>query len=64
MNPGIFDYLEPGVMLEGKPMENLARAGQLRAYKHDGFWQPMDTYREAQILNSLWVQQQAPWKNW
>jgi len=51
-------------MLESRPMENLARDGQLRAYKHNGFWQPMDTYREAQILNSLWTNQQAPWKNW
>jgi glucose-1-phosphate cytidylyltransferase len=64
MSPRVFDYLEVGMMLEGRPMENLARDGQLRAYKHNGFWQPMDTYREAQILNSLWTNQQAPWKNW
>ena len=64
MSPRVFDYLEVGMMLESRPMENLARDGQLRAYKHNGFWQPMDTYREAQILNSLWTNQQAPWKNW
>ena len=64
MSPRVFDYLEAGSMLEARPMEKLAHDGQLTAYKHEGFWQPMDTYRESQLLNSLWVSDQAPWKNW
>ena len=64
MSPEVFDYLEVGSMLETGPMEKLARDGQLAAYRHEGFWQPMDTYRESQLLNSLWDNNQAPWKNW
>ena len=64
MSPKVFDYLKAGSMLESGPMEKLARDGQLAAYKHEGFWQPMDTYRESQLLNSLWSNGQAPWKNW
>ena len=40
------------------------RDGQLMAFRHDGFWQPMDTYREAQLLNGLWESGQAPWRVW
>jgi glucose-1-phosphate cytidylyltransferase len=60
------DYLpnDPGVMLERKPMDNLVRDGQLNAYKHEGFWQPMDTYQEVQYLNQLWNIGKAPWKVW
>ncbi|MEI6786589.1 MAG: glucose-1-phosphate cytidylyltransferase [Verrucomicrobiota bacterium] len=60
------DYLpnDPGVMLERKPMEDLVRDGQLHAYKHNGYWQPMDTYQEAQYLNQLWIAGKAPWKIW
>jgi glucose-1-phosphate cytidylyltransferase len=63
---GLLDYLpnDPGVMLERKPMDDLARDGQLNAYKHEGFWQPMDTYQEAQYLNQLWNTGKAPWKIW
>lgn len=62
----LFDYLtnDPLMMLERKPMEDLARDGQLNAYKHDGFWQPMDTYQETQYLNKLWTEKQAPWSVW
>lgn len=61
-----FDYLtdDPGEMLERKPMEKLTRDGQLHAFKHEGFWQPMDTYQEASYLNKLWAEGQAPWKVW
>jgi glucose-1-phosphate cytidylyltransferase len=62
--PEVFNYLLPGQMLEGKPMETLAHEGRLGAYKHLGFWQPMDTFRESQLLNTLWSQNNAPWKNW
>lgn len=62
----LFDYLDddPGMMLERKPMEDLTRDQQLNAYKHEGFWQPMDTYQEAQHLNKLWAEGKAPWKVW
>jgi glucose-1-phosphate cytidylyltransferase len=62
----MFDYLplDARVMLEGAPMNNLVRDGELNAYKHDGFWQPMDTYQESQYLNKLWAEDRAPWKVW
>ncbi len=62
----LFDYLpnDPGVMLERKPMDDLVRDGQLNAYKHESFWQPMDTYQEAQYLNKIWIDGRAPWKVW
>ena len=65
-NPGIFDYLpdDPRMMFERKPMDDLVRDGQLHAYKHEGFWQPMDTYQETQHLNQLWAENKAPWKVW
>lgn len=61
-----FDYLsdDPGVMLEQQPMQQLVRDGQLNAYRHEGFWQPMDTYQETQHLNQLWAEGRAPWKVW
>ena len=63
-NPGVFNYLEFDSVLEENPLRELATQAQLGAYKHSGFWQPMDTYRESLLLNSLWAQGQAPWKNW
>ena len=60
----VFKYLKSDEMFEGKPMEQLAAEGKLGAYKHEGFWQPMDTFRESQLLNQLWTQNNAPWKNW
>ena len=62
----MFDYLpdDPRVMLEQKPMEDLAQDSQLNAYNHEGFWQPMDTYQEMQHLNNLWTEGRAPWKVW
>jgi glucose-1-phosphate cytidylyltransferase len=52
------------VMLEREPMQKLAADGQLAAYTHSGFFQPMDTPRERDILNSLWESGRAPWKVW
>lgn len=49
---------------ERGPMEHLAAAGELAAYRHEGFWQPMDTLRDKQTLESLWDAGQAPWKKW
>jgi glucose-1-phosphate cytidylyltransferase len=62
----MFDYLpdDATVMLERAPMDALVRDGQLNAYRHEGFWQPMDTYQEALYLNSLWDSGKAPWKVW
>lgn len=63
---GLFEYLpnDPNMMLERTPMENLVRDSQLHAYRHEGFWQPMDTYQESQYLNQLWAEGKAPWKVW
>jgi glucose-1-phosphate cytidylyltransferase len=63
-NREVFNYLEEKSILENEPMAALARAGQLMAFRHDGFWQPMDTYREFSLLNELWDSGNAPWKVW
>jgi glucose-1-phosphate cytidylyltransferase len=64
-NPEIFDYLEDdATILEKEPLERLARERQLAAFRHSGFWQPMDTLREKMLLESLWANGQAPWKTW
>jgi glucose-1-phosphate cytidylyltransferase len=60
----VFDFIEADSILEKEPLERLASLGQLKSYKHKGFWQPMDTYRETQELNLLWEQNRAPWKIW
>lgn len=63
--PGVFDYLEGDhTILEREPLERLAAEGQLMAYRHTGFWQPMDTLRERQLLEALWQSGNAPWKSW
>lgn len=63
--PEVFDYLGgDATILEREPLERLAAAGQLMAFRHPGFWQPMDTLREKQYLESLWTGGQAPWKTW
>ena len=63
-NKEIFDYLEKDEPLEEGPLGNLVRLKQLTAYKHLGFWQPMDTYREYLILQKMWDSGKAPWKIW
>lgn len=61
---GVFDYLGgDDSVLEREPLERLARDGQLMAYRHRGFFQPMDTLRERELLESLWAQGDAPWKS-
>lgn len=63
--PGALDYFGGDEMpLEREPMQRLAGEGQLMAYRHDGFWQPMDTLREKNILETLWESGKAPWKVW
>ena len=62
----IFQYLpdDPGMMLEQYPMRRLTADGQLAAFRHERFWQPMDTFQEFTLLNSLWEKGNAPWKVW
>ncbi len=63
--PGVFDYLTgDDCVLEEKPLQRLAADDQLRAYRHTGFWQPMDTFRESRLLNDLWASGKAPWRIW
>ena len=63
--PGLFDRLESDDdILERAPLEILADMGELMAFRHEGFWQPMDTIREKQLLESLWESGEAPWKTW
>lgn len=64
--PEIFDYIKGGdeTVFEREPLETLAAQGQLAAYKHDGFWQCMDTQRDKQSLETLWADGTAPWKVW
>jgi glucose-1-phosphate cytidylyltransferase len=63
--PGVFAYLnDDKTILERDPLEKLATDKQLMAFRHEGFWQPMDTLREKQMLESLWASGKAPWKMW
>ncbi|HXG43480.1 MAG TPA: glucose-1-phosphate cytidylyltransferase [Gemmatimonadales bacterium] len=61
----VFDYLpDDETILEREPLERLSQDGQLMAYRHCGFWQPMDTLREKQLLEALWQSGNPPWKMW
>lgn len=60
----VFEYLTADCVLEREPLEALAKERQLVSYRHQGFWQPMDTYRESKLLNDLWQTGSAPWKVW
>ena len=63
--PAIFDLLtDDSTVLEREPLEQLANRGELMAFYHAGFWQPMDTLREKQILENLWTSGKPPWKTW
>lgn len=65
LNKKIFNYLGDGSeMLEAGPLEAIARDGEMTAYKHKGFWSPMDTLRDKEYLEELWRKQKAPWKVW
>lgn len=65
LEPEVFDYIEgDDVPFESTPLERLAAEGELMAFRHDGFWQPMDTLREKQLLEKLWSSGKAPWKVW
>lgn len=62
--PAVLDHLGPGSALEGEPLAALARARQLRAFRHEGFWDCLDTYKDAVELGDLWARGDAPWKLW
>ena len=63
--PGIFDYLQDDLtILEKTPLETLAKEKKLTAFKHNGFWYPMDTIRDKKHLENLWYSNKAPWKTW
>ncbi len=63
--PAIFDFIpDDGTSLESVSLEKLAEAGQLAAYRHEGFWQCMDTLRDKRLLTGLWEANEAPWKTW
>ena len=65
LEPGIFDLIEgDSTVFEKEPLEKVAKMGELKAYKHDGFWQCMDNIREKNMLENLLDQDKAPWKRW
>lgn len=65
LEPGVIDLIDgDGTVWEREPMEHLARDGQLSAFRHSGFWQPMDTLRDRMVLEELWESGRAPWKVW
>lgn len=66
LEPQVFEYIKDGdpTIWERSPLEGLARDGELNAYKHTGFWKPMDTLRDKLELNDMWAGNKAPWKVW
>lgn len=65
LHPSVIDEVDGDACIwERQPLSNLANNGQLAAYKHEGFWQPMDTLRERNMLNEMWASGKAPWKVW
>lgn len=65
LEPSVLDYIkDDSVLWEKQPMEKLAKEGELMAFQHSGFWQPMDTLRDKRLLEELWLSGKAPWKTW
>ena len=65
LEPGVMDYIDgDSTVWEREPMENLARNGLLSAYRHNGYWQNMDTLRDKNVLEDIWQSGEAPWKIW
>ena len=64
--PEVFDYITNGdaTFFEREPLENIAKQGKMSAFKHSGFWKPMDTMRDNIELNEMWDKGEAPWKVW
>ncbi len=64
LEPGVFDYIPGDVAWEQEPLRRIAQDGQMVAFRHDDFWQCMDTYRDLKILEGYWSSGEAPWKVW
>ncbi len=64
IEPEFLDHVAPDSVLERDPLERAAGAGRLAAYRHDGFWDCMDTYKDAIVLNDLWAAGNPPWRVW
>jgi len=65
LEPGVLDYItDDSTIWEQEPLQNLAKDGMLSAYRHYGFWQPMDTLQDKQVLEQLWSNGNPPWKAW
>lgn len=65
LTPKVLDYLiDDSTVWEQSPLMGLAEDGELMAYEHQGFWQPMDTLRDKHLLEDLWESGKAPWKTW
>jgi len=65
LQPEVIDFIDgDDTTFEQEPLINLAKDGQLKAFKHTGFWQPMDTLRDNKMLEELWASNQADWKVW
>lgn len=65
LEPGVMDYIDgDSTVWEREPLERLAHEGQLSAYRHNGFWQPMDSLRDKRVLEDLWNRENPPWKVW
>jgi glucose-1-phosphate cytidylyltransferase len=64
LEPAVLALLAVDSVLEREPMERLAAAGSLRGFRHEGFWDCMDTYKDSVVLNDLWARDRAPWKLW
>jgi glucose-1-phosphate cytidylyltransferase len=62
--PGALAYIDESSVLEREPLQRLAADGRLRAFRHEGFWDCMDTYKDAVLLNDLWGSGKAPWRVW
>ena len=62
----MFDYIKEGdsTVFEKKPLEELSKDGNMNAFKHSGFWKPMDILRDNKELNAMWDKNEAPWKVW
>jgi glucose-1-phosphate cytidylyltransferase len=65
LEPSVFDLIDGDETIwEREPLQSLAASGQLHAFRHQGFWQPMDSLRDKQLLDDLWQSGRAPWKTW
>jgi glucose-1-phosphate cytidylyltransferase len=64
LRPDVLELLQADSVFERGPLRDLAATGGLRAFRHEGFWDCMDTYKDAVVLNELWADGSAPWKLW